>query len=130
MTITMSSTIAKPPKPLRLNQRAQLLPAAQFAAWYKIAAAAAGLSELDRKVLTAIAGYYEQRKGDGNARPLRRAVLDHLLDTEEPQSVAMWNLSNRIAACGALSFVTLRNGFHMSITASLILRLFLSPSQP
>jgi predicted dithiol-disulfide oxidoreductase (DUF899 family) len=35
----------------------------------------------------------------------------------------------RIAACGALSFVTLRNGFHMSITASLILRLFLGPSQ-
>ena len=41
----------------------------------------------------------------------------------------MWNLSNRIAACGALLRATLRNGFHMSITISLILLVFLGPSQ-
>jgi hypothetical protein len=36
----------------------------------------------------------------------------------------MWNLSNRIAACGARSRATLRKGFHMSITISRSLPLF------
>jgi hypothetical protein len=40
----------------------------------------------------------------------------------------MWNLSNRIAACGAAALVALRNGFHMSITASLIWPHFSGPS--
>jgi hypothetical protein len=43
------TAIAKP-RPLRMNQRAQLVPAAQFARWHEIAAATAGLSELDRQI--------------------------------------------------------------------------------
>ena len=30
-----------------------------------------------------------------------------------------WNLSNRIAACGAWACVAVRNGFHLSITATI-----------
>jgi hypothetical protein len=41
----------------------------------------------------------------------------------------MWNLSNRIAAAGARATVALRNGFHMSITAKRMPRVFFSPSQ-
>src|SRR5919198_660062 len=39
-----------------------------------------------------------------------------------------WNLSNRMAAWGARRAVTLRKGFHLSITASRMPWLFLSPS--
>ena len=55
--------------------------------------------------------------GEKKTRGIRLAVID------------MWNLSKRIAACGARSFVTLRNGFHMSITARRMPRVFFSPSQ-
>ena len=40
-----------------------------------------------------------------------------------------WNLSNKIAAFGALAAVTLRNGFHMSMTARRMPWLFFGPSQ-
>jgi hypothetical protein len=52
------TTIAKPPRPLRLNQKAELIPEARFAEWHRIASATAGLSELDRQILDAIRGYY------------------------------------------------------------------------
>jgi hypothetical protein len=39
-----------------------------------------------------------------------------------------WNLSNKIAACGACAAVASRNGFHMSITASRMCALFFLPS--
>jgi DNA-binding transcriptional regulator YiaG len=45
MIVAMNTAAAKPPKPLRLNQRAQLVPAAQFAEWHRIASATAGLIE-------------------------------------------------------------------------------------
>ena len=51
------------------------------------------------------------------------------LSSASPRWRMMWNLSNRIAACGAFCLATLRNGFHMSMTASLIWPLFLGPSQ-
>jgi hypothetical protein len=54
--LVMSST--KPPKSLRLNQKAQLVPAAQFAEWHRIASATAGMTTLDRQVLDAVATYY------------------------------------------------------------------------
>src|SRR5271165_1817468 len=41
--------------------------------------------------------------------PLRRAYSAlRTLSSASPRWRTMWNLSNRIAACGALSFVTLR----------------------
>jgi hypothetical protein len=49
---------ADKPRPLRLNQWAQLVPEAHFARWHEIASATAGLSELDRQVLGAIVAYY------------------------------------------------------------------------
>jgi hypothetical protein len=61
------STTAKAPKPLRMNQRAVLVPVESFARWHEIASATAGLTDLDRQVLDAVAGYYAQGKG---ARPL------------------------------------------------------------
>jgi hypothetical protein len=44
---TEMTTTAKPP-PLRLNQRAKLVPTAQFGRWHEIASATAGLTALDR----------------------------------------------------------------------------------
>jgi hypothetical protein len=53
------STTAKP-RLMRMNQKAVLVPVAQFARWYTIASATAGLSELDRAMLDVIAGYYRE----------------------------------------------------------------------
>jgi hypothetical protein len=52
------TTAAKSPKPMRMNQRAMLVPVESFARWHEIASATAGLSELDRQILDAIMGYY------------------------------------------------------------------------
>ena len=78
MTTAMSSTTAKPPKPLRMNQKAVLMPVAQFAAWYTIASATAGLTDLDRAVLEAIAGYYRRLQAEGFASfpSIERMALD------------------------------------------------------
>ena|SRR5258708_2268308 len=56
----MSIAAAKP-RPMRMNQRAVLVPVERFAEWRQIASATLGLTELDRKVLAAIAGGHEQR---------------------------------------------------------------------
>jgi hypothetical protein len=61
------TTTAVTPRPMRLNQRAQLVPPAQFARWHEIVSATAGLSELDRQVLDAIAGYYRRLQAEGYA---------------------------------------------------------------
>jgi hypothetical protein len=53
------TTIAKP-CPLRLNQKAELVPAAQFTRWHELASAAAALSELDRAILDVIAEHYRR----------------------------------------------------------------------
>jgi hypothetical protein len=64
----MNTTAAKPPRPLlRLNQRATLLPPAQFAEWHELASATAGLTDLDRQVLDVIAGYYRRLQAEGFA---------------------------------------------------------------
>ena len=49
------------------------------------------------------------------------------LSKASPRWRRMWNLSNKIAACGAFLVVELRNGFHMSITAK---RTFLAGDLP
>jgi len=64
----MNIMIAKP-RPLRMNQKAELVPAAQFGRWHEIASAAAGLSELDRAVLDAVAAYYRLLHERGYGRP-------------------------------------------------------------
>jgi hypothetical protein len=51
------TTIAKP-RPLRMNQKAVLIPEAQYQAWYDQAVLTSGLTELDRQILDAIVGYY------------------------------------------------------------------------
>jgi hypothetical protein len=61
------STIAKPPKPMRLNQRAQLVPAASFARWHEIASATAGLSALDLAILDILAEHYRRLQVKGFA---------------------------------------------------------------
>jgi hypothetical protein len=42
--------------PLRLNQRAKLVPVAQFEAWHAAAITVPGLTPLDRGILDAVAG--------------------------------------------------------------------------
>jgi len=50
-----------------MNQRAMLIPEARFAEWYRIATATAGLTELDHKVLDAIAAYHRELGERGHA---------------------------------------------------------------
>ena len=52
------TTAAKPRPPLRLNQRAQLVPPAQFAEWHQHASHTAGLTKVELAVLSAVAEYY------------------------------------------------------------------------
>jgi hypothetical protein len=63
----MSPTIAKPPKPLRLNQKAVLVPAAQYARWHEIASATPGLSALDRAILDIVAEHHRGLQVQGVA---------------------------------------------------------------
>jgi hypothetical protein len=63
-------TTAAKPRPLRLNQRAELVPTEQYARWHEIASATAGLTELDRQVLDAVARYYAMLQERGDAPPL------------------------------------------------------------
>jgi hypothetical protein len=51
------TTIAKP-RPLRMNQKAVLIPAGQYQIWHDQAVLTSGLSELDRQILDVIMGYY------------------------------------------------------------------------
>lgn len=53
------TTVAKP-RPMRLNQMAELVPAAQFTRWHELASAAAALSELGREILDVIAERYRR----------------------------------------------------------------------
>jgi hypothetical protein len=57
----MSDETARPRPLLRLNQKAQLVPAAQVARWHEIASATAGLNELDHQVTRSGAGRPPQR---------------------------------------------------------------------
>src|SRR5260370_24203826 len=74
----MSTTHAKPTRPLRMNQRAQLVPEAQFARWHEIASAKAGLSELDRKLLDGLCEHHRRLHVEGYAGRLsiERMALD------------------------------------------------------
>jgi hypothetical protein len=63
----MNTTTAKPPRPMRMNQRAQLIPEARYQAWYDLAIQTAGLTDLGRAVLWAIAGYYRRLAERGHA---------------------------------------------------------------
>ena len=74
----MSSTTAKPPRPMRMNQKAMLVPVESFARWHEIASATAGLTDLDRQVLEAIAGYYRRLQAEGFASfpSIERMALD------------------------------------------------------
>jgi hypothetical protein len=61
------TTAPKPPKPLRMNQKAVLIPPAQYQIWYDQAVLTSGLSELDRAVLDAVVTYYQLLEQRGHA---------------------------------------------------------------
>jgi hypothetical protein len=60
------TTVAKP-RPLRLNQKVELVPSAQFARWHELASAAAALSELDHEISEVIAERYRRNHIQGFA---------------------------------------------------------------
>jgi hypothetical protein len=70
MSDAMTTTTVRPPKPLRMSRKAELIPSAQYAAWHEIASATAGLSDLDRKLLDVIAWHYCRLQTDGVAGKL------------------------------------------------------------
>src|SRR5258708_3209517 len=75
-------TTAKPPKPLRLNQKAELGPAASFAEWHRCASATAGLSKLELAILDIVAEHYRRLHVDGFAGSLSFMRLADANDTD------------------------------------------------
>src|SRR5262245_13596119 len=65
----MTTAAAKPRPTLRLNQKAVLLPAAEFARWHAIASATAGLTKTELAVLSAVVEHYRVLDQRANARP-------------------------------------------------------------
>jgi len=81
--VTMSSTATAKPRPLlRLNQKAELVPPAQFARWHEIASATAGLSRLELAILGAIAEHCRRLHVDGFAGSLSFMRLADANDTD------------------------------------------------
>jgi len=99
----MSTTTFKP-RPMRLNQRAQLVPAASFARWHKIATAAAGLSELDRAVLDAVAVYYRLLDQRGYARP---PTIEQMAQSAQVRSI---DISDAIKHLVGLALLPVKPG--------------------
>src|SRR5258707_6103522 len=77
-----TTTTAKPPKPLRLNQKAELVPAASFAEWHRCASATAGLSKLELAILDIVAEHYRRLHVDGFAGSLSFMRLADANDTD------------------------------------------------
>jgi hypothetical protein len=67
MITAMSTTTAKPPRPMRFNQKAQLIPEARYQTWYDLAIQTAGLTDLERATLAAVAAYYQRLAERGYA---------------------------------------------------------------
>jgi hypothetical protein len=63
----MSSTAAKPPRPIKLNQRALLIPAAQYQAGYDQAMQVPSLTKDELAVLSAVVEYYRLLDQRGHA---------------------------------------------------------------
>jgi hypothetical protein len=69
------ATTAKLPRPMRLNQRAQLVPTASFDAWHTIASATPGLTDLDRKLLDGLCEHHRRLHVEGYAGRLSIETL-------------------------------------------------------
>jgi hypothetical protein len=69
-------------KPLRMNQKAVLIPAAHYQIWYDQAVLMPGLSALDRAILGAIAGHYRRLHVEGFAGSLSFMRLADANDTD------------------------------------------------
>jgi hypothetical protein len=79
--ISAMSTIA-PAKPfVRRSVGAVVLPADQFEAWYRLASARPGLSDVERGVLTAIRDGFRQVEEQGYGPRLSYDRMAHRLDT-------------------------------------------------
>jgi hypothetical protein len=76
------TTTAKP-RPMKLNRpKAELVPVAQFQAWYDRAILMPGLSGLELALLSAIAEYHRQLRDRGHARSLSLLRLAEANRTE------------------------------------------------
>ena len=63
----MSTTTAKPPRPMRLNQKAQLIPEARYQPGMIWQSRRRGLTDLERAILAAIAAHYQRLAERGYA---------------------------------------------------------------
>jgi hypothetical protein len=61
----MSTTAAKPPKPVRRGHGAVLIPVERLEEWYALAIATPGLNDVERGVLSAIAEHFRQLQARG-----------------------------------------------------------------
>jgi len=63
----MSTATAKPPKPLRMNQEAELVPEERLEEWHALAIQTQDLSQLDRAMLDIIFDWHRRMQDDGCA---------------------------------------------------------------
>jgi hypothetical protein len=67
---------------MRMNQKAALVPEAQFQSWYDQAMRTPGLSSLDRDLLGVICAYYRRLHAEGFAGGLSTERMAHRIGAE------------------------------------------------
>jgi hypothetical protein len=92
----MNTAATKSPKPLRMNRKAVLIPAAQYQTWYDQAVLTSGLSELDRAVLDAVVTYYRLLEQRGHAsvpsiKQMAQSARSRSIDITAPSGI--WSSS-------------------------------------
>jgi hypothetical protein len=75
-------TTTKPPKPLRMSRKAELVPIEQFEEWRRCASATPSLTKVEQAILGAIAAHYRRLHVDGFAGSLSFMRLADANDTD------------------------------------------------
>jgi predicted transcriptional regulator len=82
MSTALATQAAKPPRPLRRAHGSVVIPPEQFAAWHRLAAATAGLSDRELRVLARLCQHFRQLHEKGEASVLSYNKIGFDLDIE------------------------------------------------
>jgi hypothetical protein len=96
----MTATPAKPPRPLRLNQRAALIPTAQFARWHELAIQTVGLTKTEVAILDIVAGYYRLLYERGYASS---PTIEAMADSANVRSIDITGAIKRLVELGLVA---------------------------
>jgi hypothetical protein len=96
----MSTTTAKRPRPLRLNQKAALVPEAQFQSWYDQAIQVPSLTKDELAVLSAVVEYYRLLDQRGYARP---PTIEMMAQSAQVRSIDITSAINHLTELGLVA---------------------------